>query len=304
LYHIKDYRMIREGLLYGRRKMKKMSSFEPVLVVDLFPLERQALLQLLVELSEEDWLQTTICAGWSVKDVVLHVLGDDIGLLSRQRDAYDQFKGSRDQPEFATWDELVAFINENNALWVKAMRRMSNSLACTFLKLTGEEFYEYMKSLDPFALGGSVGWAGPDPAPVWLDIAREYTERWLHQQHIRDAVGRPGFKERLVFAPVLATFVWALPQAFRNVQAIEGTLIHLRITGEAGGEWSLKRELGSWVLGRANSSPADTLVVLDQETAWRLFTKGISKDEALRNWTFQGDELLARKVLDTVSIIA
>jgi uncharacterized protein (TIGR03083 family) len=281
-----------------------MSSLEPVLVVDLFPLERQALLQLLAELAEEEWQHPTICAGWSVKDIVLHVLGDDIGLLSRQRDAFDQFKGVKDQPEFTTWDELVAFINENNELWVRAMRRMSNLLACTFLKLMGEEFYQYMKSLDPFALGGSVGWAGPEAAPVWLDIAREYTERWLHQQHIRDAVGRPGFKERQVFAPVLATFVWALPQTFGEVHTHEGTLIHVLITGEAGGAWSLKRERETWVLGKADSSLADVLVVLDQETAWRLFTKGMSKEEALQKWKFKGDEMLARKVLDTVSIIA
>ena len=281
-----------------------MSSLEPVFVVDLFPIERQALLQLLAQLSEEEWQQPTICAGWTVKDIVLHVLGDDIGLLSRKRDAFDPLKNMKGQPEFASWDELVTFINENNALWVQAMRRMSNQLACTFLKLTGEEFYLYMKSLDPFALGGPVSWAGPHPAPVWLDIAREYTERWLHQQHIRDAVGRPGFKEQQFFVPVLGTFVWALPQTFREVHADEGTHIHLLITGEAGGEWSLGREQGVWVLGKTDSSQADASVVLDQETAWRLFTKGISKDDALQKWTIQGDETLARKVLDTVSIIA
>jgi len=284
--------------------MKKMSSLEPVLAVDLFPLERQALLQLLVQLTEEEWQRPTVCVGWTVKDIVLHVLGDDIGLLSRQRDAYDQFKDIKGQQKFASWDELVAFIDQNNALWVKAMRRMSNQLACTFLKLTGEECYEYMKSLDPFAFGGPVSWAGPGPAPVWLDIAREYTERWLHQQHIRDAVGRPGFKERRFFAPVLATCVWALPQTFREVHANEGTHIHLLITGEAGGEWCLRREQGNWMLGKTDSSPADASVVLDHETAWRLFTKGISKDEALQKLAFQGDEMLARKVLDTVSIIA
>ena len=37
----------------------------------------------------------------------------------------------------------------------------------------------------------AVNWAGPEPAPIWLDPAREYTERWVHQQHIRDAVRNP-----------------------------------------------------------------------------------------------------------------
>lgn len=281
-----------------------MSALEPVLVVDLFPLERHALLQLLAQLSEEEWQRPTICAGWTVKDIVLHVLGDDIGLLSRKRDAFDSFTGVQNPPQLASWDELVTFINESNAIWVQATRRMSNQLACTLLALTGEELHQYLRSLDPFALGDAVSWAGPDPAPVWLDIAREYTERWVHQQHIRDAVGRPGFKDRRFFAPVLQTFVQALPHTFRQIHAGEGTTIHLLIAGEAGGEWSLRREKEVWALGKTAPSPADASVVLDQESAWRLFTKGISKDEAFQKGTFQGNELLARKVLDTISIIA
>jgi uncharacterized protein (TIGR03083 family) len=281
-----------------------MSELEPVLVVDLFPLERQSLLQLLAQLSEDDWQRPTVCIGWTVKDIVLHVLGDDIGLLSRKRDAFDQFTVTRNRPQLAVWDDLVTFINENNALWVQATRRISSRLACTFLALTGEELYQYLTSLDPFAYGDPVSWAGPDPAPTWLDIAREYTERWVHQQHIRDAVERPGLKDRNAFAPVLETFVWALPHTFREVQEEEGTRVHLLISGEAGGQWSLRREQGTWILGKIGTKPPDAQVVLDQETAWRLFTKGIGKAEALQRAILTGNERLAMKVLDTVSIIA
>jgi hypothetical protein len=49
---------------------------------------------------------------------------------------------------------------------------------------------------------------------------------------------------------------------------------------------------------------ADATVVLDQESAWRLFTKGISKEEAFQHATLNGNEMLARKVFDTISIIA
>lgn len=135
-----------------------MSELEPVLVIDFFPLERQSLLQLLAQLSEDDWQRPTVCAGWTVKDIVLHVLGDDIGLLSRKRDAFDQFTITRNRPQLTAWDELVTFINENNALWVQATRRISSHLACTFLALTGEELDQFLATLDPFAYGDrSVG---------------------------------------------------------------------------------------------------------------------------------------------------
>jgi uncharacterized protein (TIGR03083 family) len=277
---------------------------EPVFVVDLFPLERQELLHLLSRLQEEEWHKPTICAGWSVKDIVLHLLGDDIGLLSRKRDAFDNFTIMKTRPSLSSWNGLVAYINERNELWVQAARRMSNRLVCTFLTMTGEETYQYFSSLELFALGEPVSWAGPAPAPVWLDTAREYTERWVHQQHIRDAIVQPGLKDRHFFAPVLETFVRALPHTYREVHATDGTLIHLLISGEAGGEWYLQREQEIWVLGKNAASPADATVFLDQETAWRLFTKGISKDEAFQRAAYKGDEKLARKVFDTVSIIA
>lgn len=281
-----------------------MREVEPVIVLDLFPLERQELLLLLSQLHDEEWHKPTVCPGWSVKDIVLHLLGDDVGRLSRNRDVFDDSTLMSTHPTHSTWDDLVAYINERNELWVQATRRMSNRLVCTFLSLTGEETYQYFSSLDLYALGEPVSWAGPNPAPVWLDIAREYTERWVHQQQIRDAVGKPGLKERSFFAPVLETFVRALPHTFREIHATDGTRIHLVISGEAGDEWYLHREQERWMLGKSSMSPADTTVVLDQENAWRLFTKGMSKDEAFQRASFNGNEMLARKVFDAISIIA
>ena len=284
-----------------------MQPLEPVLVVNLFPLERQALLQLLAQLDEEEWQRPTVCAGWTVKDVVLHILGDDVGFLSGKRDAFDSLIINGDRPDLSSWDNLVAFLNERNALWVEATRRMSHQLACSFLALTGAELYQYLQALDPFALGDTVSWASPDAAPIWLDIAREYTERWLHQQHIRDAVNRPGLKEPQFFAPILQTFVHALPRTFRAVHVPDGTTILLHISGASGGTWLLQREQTTWLLGKPDTSRTehvDASITLDQDTAWRLFTKGISKEEAMQHATLTGNEMLAEKVLDTISIIA
>lgn len=42
---------------------------EPVLVLDLFPAERGALLALLESLSTDDWFRPTIAGDWTVKDI-------------------------------------------------------------------------------------------------------------------------------------------------------------------------------------------------------------------------------------------
>jgi hypothetical protein len=147
-----------------------------------------------------------------------------------------------------------------------------------------------------------VDWAGPNPVPVWLDVAREYTERWVHQQHIRDAVGRPGLKERRWFGPVLATFAHGVPRVLGDAE--DGSALRLIITGEAGGEWFAVRENGRWMLETAPEMKPTATVTLDQETAWRLFTRGITKDEARRVAKLEGDLVLAERALDTVSILA
>jgi hypothetical protein len=199
--------------------------------------------------------------------------------------------------------ELLDFINRWNELWVQATRRISPRLLCDLLRFTGDETQRYFESLDLFAIGGPVTWAGPDPAPVWLDVAREYTERWHHHQQIRDALGRPALTEPHLFAPVLDTFVRALPHTFRDVRAAGGTHVKLTIRGDAGGVWSLVQD-GRWSLFRDVPTEPQAAVVMDADAAWRLFTKGISREAALARTEMTGDRSLALKVLDTVSIIA
>ena len=281
-----------------------MQQLEPVIVLDLFPPERQLLLELLSELTEEDWRKPTICAGWTVKDIALHLLGDDIGLLSRKRDGFDYLTSLGNPAALDSWDELVKYINERNDVWVQATRRMSSRLLCKLLALTGEELHLYFASLDPYAIGDAVSWAGPAPAPVWLDVAREYTERWVHQQHMRDAVNKPGLKEPRYFAPVLDTFVRTLPHSYKDVQANDGTVIRLIISGTSGGDWCLLRKQQQWKLGKASTARADATVLIDQESAWRLFTRGMSENEVLPHVTIEGNQQLGLHVLHTVSIIA
>ncbi|HKY03308.1 MAG TPA: maleylpyruvate isomerase N-terminal domain-containing protein [Blastocatellia bacterium] len=270
---------------------------EPIIVIDLFPEVLDGLLEVLTSLAPSEWDAPTVCRGWTVKDIALHLLGGDISLLSRKRDEH-RFSGSA----IKRWDELVDLINELNDTWVKATRRLSPRLVTDLLAFTGPQVNDYFASLDPYAMGDPVDWAGAGPAPVWLDLAREYTEKWHHQQQIRDAVGRPGLKEKRYFAPLLDTFVRALPRTYSATRAPAGTTVALTITGDAGGTWFLVSEGEGWKLYLDPSGEPQSEVVIDQDAAWRLFTKGISGDEA--NATVTGDAALGRTILDTVSVIA
>lgn len=283
--------------------MNALAPLPRVETLRLFPGERAALLDVLRDLAPGEWELPTACPGWSVKDVAAHLLGDDVGRLSWGRDGYvnPAFAAGLD---IATLSGLVSAIDRQNAVWTAGARRMSPRLIVELLALTGEWAQAYFESLDLDAPGMPVDWAGPEPAPVWLDVAREYTERWHHQQHIRDAVGRPGLKERKWFAPVLDTFVRGMTRPLAEVSAPSRTALRLTIAGDAGGEWIVLRKEGGWRLGIAPGMAAAASVTLDQETAWRLFTKGLAKDEARRSAQMAGDRVLAERMLDTVSILA
>jgi uncharacterized protein (TIGR03083 family) len=270
----------------------------PILVVDLFPETLDALVSLLSGLSDDEWRRRTSAGSWSVKDVAQHLLGGEINILSRKRDRH-LFSGS----PIKEWGELVALINELNSTWVKATARLSPRLLCDLLRFTGEQVCEYFKSLDQFSMGDPVDWAGPGPAPVWLDLAREYTERWHHQQQIRDAVGRPGLTEPKYMAPVLDAFIRALPHTYRSVEAEEGTLVALTVTGGSGGRWHILREGARWNLYVDVSREPAAEVIIDEGTAWRLFTKGVKRDEALARAEIRGDRPLGLKALEMISII-
>src|ERR1700751_1376405 len=186
-----------------------MKELGAILTRELFRPVRRELLSLLSGVSEEEWKLSTAAPQWNVKDVALHILGGDVGNLSRRRDGFSL------TADLSSYQKLVAFINEINESWVAAGQRMSPRVLIDLTEHVGRQADKYFAGLDSHEMGGAVSWAGDGPMPVWFDVAREYTERWHHQQQIRDAAGRPGLYERRLFEPVLDKFVRGLPHTFR-----------------------------------------------------------------------------------------
>jgi uncharacterized protein (TIGR03083 family) len=277
-----------------------MNIVKPIHTVELFPGLSQELLAALRSLRPADWAQPTACAPWTVKDVAAHLLGGSLGRLWQSEALAPSQTG-----HYLDYQALVNMINQNNDLWVRGAQRISPEILIEFLKLTDHRLYEYFSSLDPDQPARiGVAWAGDSLSPNWFDIAREYTEKWLHQQHIREAVGLPVLQDRKWLFPVLDTFLRGLPHAYRGVEARERTAIIVEIVGDAGGEWTLLREEQAWHLYSGGEAQADCQVRIGQETAWRLFTRGMSSGTARPLVTIIGDEKLGSQVFQMVSIMA
>ncbi len=277
-----------------------MKPVEPIETVQLFPPLSAELLSLLRSLGPEEWAAPTVCGSWSVKDVAAHLLGGNLGRLWSHHDT-----ASQPPAPGPTYNQLLATINRSNDEWVMAARRISPEILIEFLDLTDRRLYEHFKNLpDDAPARAAVAWAGEQRSPNWFDIAREYTEKWLHQQHIRQAVGRTLLTQRRWLHPVLDTFVRGLPHVYRHVGADDGVIVTVKITGEAGGEWSLLRQGGAWHLYAGGAPLTSARVQIDQDLAWRLFSKGITPELATPRIQIVGDRSLGVAVLEMVSIMA
>lgn len=279
-----------------------MKPVEPIFAADLFGEIHEELLALLKSLPDEDWYKPTVAGAWQVRDIVAHLLDSDIRRLSFQRDNAPQVPPDTPIESYA---DLVGFLNQLNADWIKAAKRISPQLLIEFLSLTGAQVTALLKSIDPYAPAlFPVAWAGEEASPHWFDVAREYTEKWHHQQQIRDAVGAPPLYERKWLHPVLDAFVRALPPNYFEMQAEEGTAVTVTIEGDAGGEWTLLKNRDGWQLFVGASAEARCRIRLDQDTAWRLMTKGLSREDAAKRIEVAGEESLAAPFLGTLAVMA
>jgi uncharacterized protein (TIGR03083 family) len=64
--------------------MRGLRRPEPVETMHLLPGERATLAELLSGLDEAAWERPTVCPGWSVRDVAVHLLAD-VGRRRSQR---------------------------------------------------------------------------------------------------------------------------------------------------------------------------------------------------------------------------
>ena len=273
---------------------------KPIFTAHLFPLIDARLIELLRSLEPSEWDLPTIAGAWKVRDVAAHLLDTSLRRLSMGRDGHSPIP----RPSISSNDELVAFINELNRQGVEMYGRLSPRVLISMMQVACAELANYMQSLDPLSDAKiGVSWAGEATSANWFDIAREYTERWHHQQQIRLAANRPGIMTRELYHPVLDCFMRALPYTYRDQRSEAGTCVRINVSGECGGSWFLYRDQSAWRLIDRGYGGLVAEVTIPQDIAWRVFTKGISRDEAESVVTIVGGQDLGTRVLQMIAIV-
>jgi uncharacterized protein (TIGR03083 family) len=270
----------------------------PCDAASLFVSERARLIELLATLDRADWDRPSPCPGWSVLDLSCHLVGDDLGFLSRHRDAYHGTPG----PAQAGEAEFIAWLDDLQAEWVRAARRLSPRVVIGLLDWAGPQIAETMRGEDPRALTGSVSWAGTGPVPAWLDQVRELSEYWIHRQQLLQALGRPSDLRADLAGPVLDGLRWAYPFRLGQVRAEAGDTVTISITGPVAATWRLVAATTGW---EYRSEPGPRIMAsldMTTEQAWRLLTNNLPAAERA-GLTASGDETVISVLYQTRAVI-
>jgi uncharacterized protein (TIGR03083 family) len=138
---------------------------------------------LLSSLSDDDWSKPTPLPGWDVRDNVAHIIGTESMLAGEPAPEIEIDR--------ATASHVRNDIGAFNEVWVEALRgsspaevlaRFGEVTAGRLVRLEGMTQQEWdAESFTP---------AGKDSYGRFMQI--RVFDCWLHEQDIRDAVGRPG----------------------------------------------------------------------------------------------------------------
>jgi hypothetical protein len=253
--------------------------------------QRKRLLSLLTSLGDAQWSAPTAAPQWPVKDIALHLLDVDLSWLAHDRD-HDQ---AGVIPVAPGHEEFVCGLAQRNQRWVDGTRVLSPRLITDLLAGPASSSMPTSAQSTWRAQARSTGRA----VPLWFDLAREFTERWVHYRQIQEAALPAGHDHPPdEYLPlVLRTFIWGFPHQYR-APAPGGTAIALEIPGI--GAWILTKTATGWSLDEGQAAAPAASLRISGEAAWRLLT-GAHYDA--RQVQLSGDPALAEPLLRVRGII-
>lgn len=200
--------------------------------------------------------------------------------------------------------ELVELIETDNARGVEFLSPLSPWLLIDLLDVTGRRVADLFAKLPPEDRAATnVAWADEAASANWTDVGREFTERWHHQMHIREAVGAPGLTSRRWIEPILRLSVLSLRRSYAQATAEPGTTVVLRVVGSWRHEWSMVRGPHGWDLLDGAAARPDASISMDTRTAWRSFFDFCTVAATRERVEVRGNAALAEPILNARSVM-
>ena len=261
-------------------------------VIDLLGQSWSSIARLLEQLDDPDWDLATDLPGWTVRDVVSHMIGTERMLLGEQAP----------EPPAEFGSHVQNAIGEFNEAWVAARRHLPGPVILDeFREVTDRRLAE-LRSLTA-EQWDEISFTPEGEGPYRRFMEIRVFDCWEHEQDIRRATGRPGHLDGPVAAHAVGEVTNKLSYVVgKKAGAPDGTTVVFDIDGE------LPRILPVFVDGRArilDREPSDRTATIfcDTETFNALGCGRWSAEYALGSGRvrLEGDLELARRVVDNMA---
>ena len=246
--------------------------------------------ELLGGLTEDQWRLASPLPGWSVQDNVSHIVGTEAMLAGEpgpdvniDRDVNDHVR-----------NDIGAF----NEQWVESLRAVApHEVLSKFRELTAARLdaLEQM-SVDEWN-AESFTPAGKDTFGRFMQI--RVFDCWLHEQDIRDAVGRPGHETGLAVEVVLDEMATALGFVVgKKASAAAGQSVTFALTDGGAVVREVHVEVGERAaVVPALSGPATVTLTMPIGVMTRRCAGRVGPDDLLDQVVIDGDLSLASSIL-------
>ncbi|WP_454194027.1 maleylpyruvate isomerase family mycothiol-dependent enzyme [Nocardia sp. Marseille-Q1738] len=261
--------------------------------ISLLSQQWDAIEALVAPLGEDGWRTPSSLPGWTVFDIVAHVIGTESWLLGDRPPAHDPNRVKTDVRTLPYVRNETAVLNE---IWVDRLRPLSGA---RLLELYRDVIDRRRAAL---AAVGDAEWAKETVSPIGqISYGRFMRVRlfdcWTHELDIADALGvrveEGGPRGELAFAE----FALGIPRVVaKKGEAPDGARIAFTLTGP------LARTLRIQVAGRANyvdafDQPATVEIGMDSGLFVRLGCGRTKAEEHLDEISIDGDAELGQRLV-------
>ncbi|MGW0991480.1 maleylpyruvate isomerase family mycothiol-dependent enzyme [Streptomyces sp. NPDC002486] len=254
----------------------------------------EAIAELLQPLAEAEWNRRTPCPGWSVRDVVSHVIGLDCEMLGDPRPIHslprDLFHVTNEHQRYM---EMQVDVRRHHTA-----PEMTSELEYVIIRRNRQLRNE---SRDP---GTTV--RGPLGSELTLEesMRRHAFDVWVHEQDLRTALGRPGNLDSPGALITRDVLLGELPRVVaEDAQAPRSSAIVFDVHGPVEFLRTIRVDIqGRGTLETAPAlGPAATLT-LDWETYVRLACGRVTPESVSDRLKTEGDPDLAAAILNNFRV--
>ncbi len=247
---------------------------------------------LLAGLADSDWSVPTACPGWTVADQVAHLIGTESMLAGRSTPALAGDPGSHVRNDMGRFNEA----------WVQHFRGWppAEELAA-WRQVTGERRAQLDAMTEEDFAAESWTPVGPGTFARFMEI--RVFDTWVHEQDIREAVGRPGHDRGAAVERCFDEMIGALGYLVgKRAGAPDGSSVTFHLEGSAGRDVTVAVEGRARVVDRFEGQPTTTLR-LPALTFARLACGRADPDAVLAGGAIriEGDRDLGRRVVSNLA---